>query len=188
MKKLLNPILQTAVQNHLDWKERIKDYFLGLNTNEPEFVDHTQCKLGKWLHNENSENLKDLEVFKSLVEVHRNMHETVPSIIDAKKSRNIKLYESEFRTFSTLTELVITKLELLDMEMQKLDYKESMFLARRFQNGICNDNSNLKEVFKFSGKIDKPVNYLSGDMLWSASKDNCHFMVLIDAVGHGPAA
>jgi len=188
MSKLSVPILEMAKANHLAWRDKVKDYFLGLNNIEPEFIDHTQCKLGQWLYSNELGPTKDIPTFNELVEVHKTMHDTVPAILEAKKQRNIKLYESEFRTFSTLADLVIAKIELLDMAIQKMEFKDSLGLARRFQEGICSTQENLNELFKNYGQVDRPVHIVSGDMLWSANKDNCHFIVLIDAVGHGPAA
>ncbi|MCZ2356884.1 MAG: CZB domain-containing protein [Bacteroidia bacterium] len=187
-KKLSVPILEVARFNHLAWRDKVKDYFLGLTQSDPEFVNHTQCKLGKWLHGPESTHFKELTIFKELTEVHQTMHETVPVIVEAKKARNIKLYESEFRTFVALADLVVARIEILDMEIQKLEFSESLMLARRFQNGICAEQDNLSSLFKFQGKIDRPLNIVSGDMLWSSYQAESHFIVLIDAVGHGISA
>ena len=187
-KKLTTPILEIAKQNHLAWRDRIKDYFLGIAPSDPEFVNHNECKLGRWLNSSESDNFKNLIIFKELLEVHQTMHETVPVIVDAKKSRNIKLYESEFRTFVSLADLVVARLEILDMKIQKMEFSESLVLARRFQNGICSEQDNLASLFHFQGKIDRPVNIVSGDMLWSANHAGSHFIVLIDAIGHGVSA
>jgi methyl-accepting chemotaxis protein len=133
MLKLANPTLATARKNHLDWRERIKDYFLGLTDKDPDFVDHTQCLLGKWIYSSSEVEIKSLGTFVELEAHHKVMHETVPAIVEAKKSRNPKVFESEFRRFHTLADLVVSKIEMLDLEIQKIEFRKSLELARRFQ-------------------------------------------------------
>jgi hypothetical protein len=188
MLKLANPTLATARKNHLDWRERIKDYFLGLTDKDPDFVDHTQCLLGKWIYSSSEVEIKSLGTFVELEAHHKVMHETVPAIVEAKKSRNPKVFESEFRRFHTLADLVVSKIEMLDLEIQKIEFRKSLELARRFQLSLNHYDSTLKDYFSSFGLVDRPLQTVSGDLLWSYPHEDRVFIVLIDSIGHGPAA
>jgi hypothetical protein len=188
MLKLSVPTLHTARQNHLDWRERVKDYFLGLSEKDPDFVDHTQCLLGKWIYNNQTPDIKQLDTFQELEAHHKIMHETVPAIVEAKKSRNPKLFESEFRRFHVLADLVVSKIEMLDLEIQKIEFKQSLELARRFQLSLNHYDSTLQDFFSSFGLVDRPLQTVSGDLLWTYPHNEQIFVVLIDSVGHGPAA
>jgi len=189
LDRLETPIFRIAVQNHLDWKERIKEYLLGMLTEEPEFKDHTQCNLGKWLLSNAAENYRVLTSFADLEHWHEQLHRCVGDVLAAKRGRNPKQAEAEFRRLEALSQLVISKIELLDKEYKTSEMESSLALAASFQNTLMHKMDHLVEhVFADFKLINKPFNILSGDFFWLGGSTDRVLMVLGDSVGHGPAA
>ena len=69
-------LLQTVKSDHIAWKIRLANIVIGNQPGNPDdFVDHTQCRLGKWYYSVGTQVYGDSSSFKKMEQPHIRIHE-----------------------------------------------------------------------------------------------------------------
>lgn len=70
--------------DHLVWKWRVYNTFLGYEKLEPEkLADFKSCRLGRWYYGNEGKKYSSLKEFKEMEESHQKVHETASKAISA---------------------------------------------------------------------------------------------------------
>lgn len=108
---------KTALEAHQNWKIKLKKY---LEDTSEEILDYNyvcldnQCILGKWIYSNGQYKYGDFEIFKNLIEYHKNFHISAGKIIELVNNNNKieaeNILNKEYANYSLLVQK-----SLLDM-------------------------------------------------------------------------
>lgn len=111
-------ILYRAKSDHFQWKKRLAEMLVGLNSLKPEeLADHHSCRLGKWYDAVNDPWFKNNPVFKSLIEPHEAVHkygiEAARKFVDGDTAKAWELFglmdEASVKVVALLDELIVAR-------------------------------------------------------------------------------
>lgn len=102
-------LLQLSKADHILWKWRIYNMFLGLETVEPSDVSsHTDCRLGKWYTSARTvERFGHLKDYRELDAYHLRVHESAKLAAEAFKFGNIQQAEVHLKEVDQASKQVL---------------------------------------------------------------------------------
>ncbi|MFJ5766586.1 methyl-accepting chemotaxis protein [Lysinibacillus sp. NPDC093210] len=102
-------LLQLSKADHILWKWRIYNMFLGLEEVQPSDVSsHTECRLGKWYTASRTvERFGHLQDYRDLDEFHSRVHQSAKLAAEAFKAGNIKKAEDHLKEVDEASERVL---------------------------------------------------------------------------------
>ncbi|MFJ6211518.1 methyl-accepting chemotaxis protein [Lysinibacillus sp. NPDC092081] len=114
-------LLQLSKADHILWKWRIYNMFLGLENVEPRDVSsHTDCRLGKWYTSTRSvERFGHLQEYRELDAYHLRVHESAKLAAEAYKIGNIQQAEVHLKEVDQASKQVLYYLNNLIAYLEK---------------------------------------------------------------------
>ena len=110
-------LLELSKADHLLWKWRIYNLFLGLEDVRPEnIVTHTECRLGKWYFDPRTENhLGNVSAYRELDKHHKDVHDLAVKAAEEFHAGNMEEAERALHDIEDASNNVIDLLnELID--------------------------------------------------------------------------
>lgn len=111
--------LDTGIANHEAWLSNVHQSLIcgNVHSNPNDICEdaHCRCKFGQWLYSPDTENLKDLELFNSVVEKHKQMHAFARNIL-IKNENKQDIIEDEYNNFTT--HAIAFKLDVRNLQYQ----------------------------------------------------------------------
>lgn len=115
--------IQNAIQAHLNWKIRLRDYISGTSEEElevPMISSDCNCALGKWIYAEGKEKFGHLPIYDDLRIKHANFHLNAGQVLQmAKDGDRIGAQRQLNGSYSDCSQEVIEALEVLETEARK---------------------------------------------------------------------
>lgn len=113
-------LLLLSRTDHLLWKWRIYNMFLGLEKVDPETVtSHKDCRLGKWYYNpKTQERFKGLQSFQKLEEHHQYVHSLARETAMLFNNRQMSEAEASLKQLNQASDSVVT---LIDEMLQQYE-------------------------------------------------------------------
>ncbi|WP_342513435.1 globin-coupled sensor protein [Sporosarcina sp. FSL K6-1522] len=110
-----NALLQLSKADHILWKWKIYNMFLGLENVRPESVaGHTECRLGKWyLADQTKTRFGHLREFKELDKHHADVHTAARDAAIHFQNGNITQAEDDLKRIEQSSNTVLTLLNAL---------------------------------------------------------------------------
>lgn len=110
-----NALLQLSKADHILWKWKIYNMFLGLENVQPESVtSHTECRLGKWyLSDYTKQRFGHLPEFQELDQHHAEVHRAAHDAAAHYQNGNIPAAEDDLRRIEEASHKVIALLNSL---------------------------------------------------------------------------
>jgi len=109
--------LDTGITNHESWINHVHQSLIcqSHTPNPDDLCDdaHCRCKFGKWLYSSETEQLKQNELFHSIVNKHQNMHALARDILQ-KGSSQQNIDEDEYCEFTS--QVMAFKLEVRNLQ------------------------------------------------------------------------
>lgn len=114
-------LLQLSKADHILWKWKIYNMFLGLEVVKPEEVAaHTDCRLGKWYFSEQTKaRLGHLQEFQALDEHHAEVHQAAKAAAEHFQNNKISEAEGQLEKIEQASEIVVNLLDKLIMYIEK---------------------------------------------------------------------
>ncbi|MFJ3386668.1 globin-coupled sensor protein [Lysinibacillus sp. NPDC086135] len=114
-------LLQLSKADHILWKWRIYNMFLGLENVEPSDVSsHTDCRLGKWYTSARTvERFGHLQEFRELDAYHLRVHESAKLAAEAYKIGNIQQAEVHLKEVDQASKHVLYFINNLIVYLEK---------------------------------------------------------------------
>lgn len=118
-------LLQLSKADHVLWKWKIYNMFLGLENIQPSDVAaHTDCRLGKWYFSTAAKNrLGHLREYQELDSHHADVHNAARAAVEYFHNDNISAAEAELKKVEEASIIVV---KLLDTLIEFID-KENAF-------------------------------------------------------------
>ncbi|WP_313892814.1 globin-coupled sensor protein [Psychrobacillus sp.] len=114
-------LLQLSKADHILWKWRIYNMFIGLEVVQPESVAaHTECRLGKWyLEGKTKARFGHLPEFKELDKYHAEVHAAAKDAASNYQKGNIAGAEQDLQRIEEASNVVISLLNTLISWIEK---------------------------------------------------------------------
>ncbi|MCL1698198.1 MULTISPECIES: globin-coupled sensor protein [unclassified Lysinibacillus] len=114
-------LLQLSKADHILWKWRIYNMFLGLENVEPSDVSsHTDCRLGKWYTSARAvERFGHLQEYRDLDAYHLRVHESAKLAAEAYKLGNIQQAEVHLKEVDQASQQVLYYINNLIASLEK---------------------------------------------------------------------
>ncbi|MGE7689629.1 methyl-accepting chemotaxis protein [Lysinibacillus sp. NPDC097214] len=114
-------LLQLSKADHILWKWRIYNMFLGLESVQPRDVSsHTDCRLGKWYTSTRSvERFGHLQDYRDLDAYHLHVHESAKLAAEAYKVGNIQQAEVHLKEVDQASKQVLYYINNLIAYLEK---------------------------------------------------------------------
>lgn len=114
-------LLQLSKADHILWKWRIYNMFLGLESVEPSDVSsHTDCRLGKWYTSARAvERFGHLQEYRDLDAYHLRVHESAKLAAEAYKLGNIQQAEVHLKEVDQASQQVLYYINNLIASLEK---------------------------------------------------------------------
>ncbi len=114
-------LLQLSKADHILWKWRIYNMFLGLENVEPSDVSsHTDCRLGKWYTSARTvERFGHLQEYRELDAYHLRVHESAKLAAEAYKVGNIQQAEVHLNEVNQASQQVLYFINTLIAYLEK---------------------------------------------------------------------
>jgi len=104
---------------HMSWRLKLKDFLDGKGgLSEKQALSHRECSLGVWLYSEGLTQHKHLPDMTKLEKVHKDLHDTVNSIISLKTSGKAEEAEREFQKIGPISDSIIALLDNLEKQVK----------------------------------------------------------------------
>ena len=104
---------------HMSWRLKLKDFLDGKGgLSEKQALSHRECSLGLWLYSEGLAQHKDLQEMTELEKVHKDLHDTVNSIISLKNGGKPEEAEREFQKIGPISYSIIALLDILEKRVK----------------------------------------------------------------------
>jgi methyl-accepting chemotaxis protein len=88
-----------------------------LDIDPSELVDHTTCRLGKWILNEAPEYLRKQDGFIRLEKDHETLHRLVREIIESRDTLKRDVLENKYNELLQYSEIILKELVKLDRDL-----------------------------------------------------------------------
>ncbi len=178
-----------AIAAHLEWLDKMDRLLQGkLSLTLDEAVDHTQCKLGRWLY---AFGLKDYAYISCIDEIeqkHIVLHATVREIIDAYTNNRIAKAKKLFEELQEISRELVRLMQIAQMEDRLYDLEDALVVGSKIQKFLGRHSDLPKNYFKDVVLWNKPRDGVSGDFFHCATEPNHCTLFLADCTGHGIAA
>lgn len=114
-------LLNLSKTDHILWKWRIYNMFLGLETIDPkDVIGHRNCRLGKWYFNENTkERCGRFSSYQVLDEPHQRVHESARKAAEAHLNGDIATAEKYLASLENASKEVLQLINQLIDELEK---------------------------------------------------------------------
>ncbi|MDM5248333.1 globin-coupled sensor protein [Lysinibacillus sp. G4S2] len=114
-------LLQLSKADHILWKWRIYNMFLGLEHVEPSDVSsHKECRLGKWYSSQRSvERFGHLQDYRELDAYHKRVHESAKLAAEAHKAGKIQQAEIHLKEVDQASKQVLYFINNLILFLEK---------------------------------------------------------------------
>ena len=114
-------LLQLSKADHILWKWRIYNMFLGLENVEPSDVSsHKECRLGKWYLSPRSvDRFGHLQDYRELDAYHRSVHESAKLAAEAHKAGQIQQAEIHLKEVDQASKQVLYFINNLILYLEK---------------------------------------------------------------------
>ncbi|MFF2176269.1 methyl-accepting chemotaxis protein [Lysinibacillus sp. NPDC058147] len=114
-------LLQLSKADHILWKWRIYNMFLGLENVEPSDVSsHTECRLGKWYTSTRTvDRFGHLQEYRELDAYHLRVHESAKLSAEAYKAGNIQQAEVHLKEVDQASKQVLYYINNLIAYLEK---------------------------------------------------------------------
>lgn len=114
-------LLQLSKADHILWKWRIYNMFLGLENVEPSDVSsHTECRLGKWYTSARTvDRFGHLQEYRELDVYHLRVHESAKLAAEAYKAGNIQQAEVHLKEVDQASKQVLYYINNLIAYLEK---------------------------------------------------------------------
>lgn len=104
---------------HMSWRLKLKDFLEGKGgLSEKQALSHRECSLGLWLYSEGLAQHGTLPDMTKLEKVHKELHETVSSIITLKNAGRADEAEREFQKIGPISDSIIALLDTLEKKVK----------------------------------------------------------------------
>ncbi len=104
--------LSRAKASHLAWKSKMRSFLDGKSSlSEQEAFSHQECRFGQWYYSEGKSRFGHLEAMKQIEAPHRELHETIRSIIQSKQRGQMGAAEAGYERVIHLSGRIV---ELID--------------------------------------------------------------------------
>lgn len=108
-----------AKSDHIAWVKRVSDSVIGKHTvKSKELTDHFACRFGKWYYGKGKERYGYLQTFKDIEGIHKKVHETGKSIVDAASIGNNTEALNELAILVGLRDRILHLMDTLLTEMK----------------------------------------------------------------------
>ncbi|MBV1913763.1 MAG: CZB domain-containing protein [Pseudomonadales bacterium] len=123
--------IQTVKLDHLVWKTDIYRAFWGKShQTAQDFVDHTECRLGKWYYQgEGHQEWEHLKSFQLLEEPHKQVHENGIAALNETANNNFTGAMECLKVMEAASDDVLNLLTRLEAEIEKTASQQSVALA-----------------------------------------------------------
>jgi methyl-accepting chemotaxis protein len=114
-------LLQLSKADHILWKWRVYNMFLGLEQLTPNDVSsHRDCRLGKWYFSEKTkQRFSNHTAYRELDRYHEQVHTNAKYAVEAYNGGNISKAEAHLHEIETASKHVLTYLNQLIQELHK---------------------------------------------------------------------
>lgn len=114
-------LLHLSKADHILWKWRIYNMFLGLENVEPsEVSSHKDCRLGKWYTAKKTiERFGQLQDYQELEQYHARVHESAKLAVQAYATGNIQLADLHLKEVDQASEQVLFYINKLIVYLEK---------------------------------------------------------------------
>jgi methyl-accepting chemotaxis protein len=114
--------IEKAKVAHSMWKLRLLKFIEGEQDVDPsEFVDHTQCYLGRWYYSEGREHCGHLQSFRDMEAPHIELHRLAREIYELKKEGRMEEAKEKLLRIKEVARLVVHNLNRLKRECARSD-------------------------------------------------------------------
>ncbi len=112
--------IDTFKQAHLKWVDDLKAMLAGRKEIvEEQVIDHTECLLGKWMVNQEGNQLSEHEAFIALVEPHQIMHQHCRLVVSKFTQGDFQGAQESLSEMETYSKEIIHQLLLLEDELNQ---------------------------------------------------------------------
>lgn len=106
--------LLRAKSSHSLWKIKIRSYLNGyLKLDDKTSSDHHHCSFGKWLDQTNLPDLFCKDEIAEILKIHKQLHQSVHSIISCKEKNDILQAEKEYKLLINYSDNVVALIDNL---------------------------------------------------------------------------
>lgn len=114
-------LLQLSKADHILWKWRVYNMFLGLEKLSPsEVSSHRDCRLGKWYFSDKTkQRFSNHPAYRDLDRQHELVHANAKAAVESYNSGNIEKAELHLKEIENASKLVLVYLEQLINELHK---------------------------------------------------------------------
>ncbi len=108
-------VLSRAKTAHKAWKTKLRAFLDGTRRMEDsELLSDHDCSLGKWYFGEGRQNFGNLDEFRAIEAPHRELHQVVKRVVEAKRQGDLQGAEVEYEKLSALSEQIVGLIEKLE--------------------------------------------------------------------------
>ncbi len=114
--------IERAKVAHSMWKLKLLKFVEGEQDVDPsEFVDHTQCYLGKWYYSEGREHCGHLQSFRDIEGPHIELHRLAREIYELKRAGRLDEAKEKLIRIKDVARLIVHNLDRLKRECTRSD-------------------------------------------------------------------
>jgi len=121
--------LTDALRSHQGWIQRLQDIVGDEDSSlwkdmENDLEDDTHCEFGRWLVEKGeNEEIRAFPCYKSIMGVHRSMHEELRRIIDTVQKENRPLIQTDMTDLRVYSHQMVEDLDKMDARMFEMERK-----------------------------------------------------------------
>ncbi|MDG6774799.1 methyl-accepting chemotaxis protein [Thiomicrorhabdus sp. ZW0627] len=151
-----------AKMMHLSWNVKLENLLADQKTDIDHQAarDYKSCPLGKWILSE-GQKYNGLPAMQSLITIHKQFHETLGQVIQAKEEGNLELAQEVKDKFVTLSDKVMDAIDHLEEAVGRQAIENSTVKLAKPASPENQATAGLLDktvIDDFSGKSPKPQN------------------------------
>jgi hypothetical protein len=178
-----------AIAAHLEWLDKMDQLLQGkISLTLGEAVDHTQCKLGRWLYAYGLKNYAFISCIEEIEQKHIELHAKVREIIEAvaqnRRAKAKKLYED----LLVISKDLVRLMQFAQMEDRLADLDDALVVGAEIQKFLSRHSDEPRKYFKSMVEWSKARDGVSGDFFHCTTEPDHCTLFLGDCTGHGIAA
>jgi uncharacterized coiled-coil DUF342 family protein len=121
-----NAFIETVKLDHIMYKIDVYQHVFGMGDKTIEsFVDHHQCRLGKWYYEGKGQELKSLDSYRRLEQPHKDVHQTGIKAMIAKKEKRHEDCIAHLHAMELASCEVIDMMDELALDSHKVHDQET---------------------------------------------------------------
>jgi methyl-accepting chemotaxis protein len=106
---------------HIRWKSKLKSFLDGKGgLTLEQATSYKDCGLGKWLYPEGLNKYGNISDVHKLEKVHKDLHDTVRSVISLKNSGDDEGAEREYQKISSMSDEVVSLLNDIQKQVDSM--------------------------------------------------------------------